>query len=585
MDAARAPRWPLEPDAVASHWLDSGLLYSESSNLLLELQATLLVLLTGFAVGAFAVGANYEITDPKRSIIGESQNAVIASSLKVGKCALLSILPLPSHTGICLHLVNQTSYTRRIGPRTSQLQVFQMYELEWKTALGHPKESAFSWYENDLAFLRLMPPWEVAEGVYSDFSIEVGSKSVFRIPMGPLKMTWEAEFTAYEPPHKFEDIMVRGPFWKWRHEHVFLDTESGSVVDDRVHYQVPFGALGHMFAGRWVRKRLRRMFRARELRLQRDMDRHAKYYDRPRKRILVAGSSGMIGTQLVAFLDTGGHDVWRLVRRPVTIGAKEIPWNPDRGELDASQIEGFDVIIHLGGAGIGDRRWSSKRKKIIRDSRVDSTALLADAVASLDGGPEAFVLASAVGWYGNRADEELTEASTAGEGFLPDVCADWEGAADAVEKSGVRTVYLRSGIVLSPTGGALGKMLLPFKLGIGGAIGGGKQWMPWISLDDEIYAIYHLIMNEESRGPYNLTAPRPVRQEQFAKTLGGILRRPTIAPTPGLAIRLVFGEMGGNLALESQRVLPERLRREDYQFVHEDIEAALRDSMGIWREI
>lgn len=460
-----------------------------------------------------------------------------------------------------------------------------MYELEWKTALDHPKESAFSWYENDLAFLRLMPPWEVAEGVYSDFSIEVGSKSVFRIPMGPLKMTWEAEFTAYEPPHKFEDIMVRGPFWRWRHEHVFLDTERGSVVDDRVRYQVPFGALGHLFAGRWIRKRLRRMFRARELRLQRDMDRHAKYYDRPRKRILIAGSSGMIGTQLVAFLDTGGHDVWRLVRRPITIGAKEISWYPDREELAASQIEGFDVIIHLGGAGIGDRRWSSKRKKIIRDSRVDSTALLADAVASLEERPESFVLASAVGWYGNRADEELTEASAAGEAFLPSVCADWEGAAAAVEKSGIRTVYLRSGIVLSPTGGALGKMLLPFKLGFGGAIGGGKQWMPWISLDDEIYAIYHLIMNEGSSGPYNLTSPNPVRQKQFAKTLGGVLRRPTIAPTPSLAIRLVFGEMGENLALESQRVLPDRLQKEDYQFAHEDLEPALRDSLGIWRGI
>jgi uncharacterized protein (TIGR01777 family) len=293
----------------------------------------------------------------------------------------------------------------------------------------------------------------------------------------------------------------------------------------------------------------------------------------------------MIGTQLVAFLDTGGHDVWRLVRRPTAIGAKEISWYPDRGELDVDKIEGFDVVIHLGGAGIGDKRWSAKRKKIVRDSRVGSTALLADAVASLEKEPGAFVLASAVGWYGNRADEELTEASTAGEGFLPSVCADWEGAADAVEKSGIRTVYLRSGIVLSPTGGALGKMLLPFKLGIGGAIGGGKQWMPWISLDDEIYAIYHLIMNEGSSGPYNLTAPNPVRQKQFAKTMGGVLRRPTLAPTPGLAIRLLFGEMGESLALEGQRVLPERLQREGYQFAHEDLEAALRDSMGIWRSV
>ena len=297
----------------------------------------------------------------------------------------------------------------------------------------------------------------------------------------------------------------------------------------------------------------------------------------------MAGSSGCIGTQLVAFLDTGGHNVWRLVRRPAKQGAKELEWYPERGELDSSILEGFDVVIHLGGVGIGDKRWNKRRKHMIRDSRVNSTKLLANAISSLENKPECFMLASAVGWYGDRADEELTEESSHGEGFLPDVCKEWEAAASAVEGAGIRTVFIRTGIVLSETAGALGKMLLPFKLGAGGPIGGGKQWMSWISLDDEIYAINHLMMNADSKGVYNLTSPNPVIQKGFAKTLGKVLRRPAFAPLPKFIVKILFGEMGEKLTLESQRALPNRLTAEGYQFVHEDLELGLRDTLGLWK--
>ena len=193
------------------------------------------------------------------------------------------------------------------------------------------------------------------------------------------------------------------------------------------------------------------------------------------------------------------------------------------------------------------------------------------------------MLASAVGWYGDRGDEQLTEDSTPGEGFLPDICREWEDAASTVEESGVRTVFLRTGIVLTATAGALGKMLFPFKMGAGGPIGNGKQWMSWISLDDEIYAINHLMMNTDSKGVYNLSAPNPIEQKKFAKTLGRVLRRPAFAPLPRFVVKILFGEMGEKLTLESQRVLPARLTAEGYQFIHEELEMGLRDTLGLWK--
>ena len=365
-----------------------------------------------------------------------------------------------------------------------------MYHYKHETEVEADIDSTFAWFEHEGSFRRLMPPWEVAEEVRADDSLEIGSQRVFRFPMGPLKMTWVAEHTAYNPPQFFSDKMVKGPFWSWKHDHHFAESRGVTTVVDEVSYQVPFGSLGNLadrvLRGMLVKGRISRMFKARELRLKRDMKQHSFFSKGPRKKILVAGSSGMIGTQLVAFLDTGGHDVWRLVRRDTRESSNELYWNPESGELDAAILEGFDAIIHLGGEGIGDKRWSVKRKALIRDSRVDSTRLLSEAIHSLNNKPECFILASAIGWYGSRGEENLTENSAVGEGFLPEVCTKWEQAASKVKDSDVRTVFLRSGIVLAATGGALGKMLLPFRFGAGGPMGGGKQWMSWISLDDEI---------------------------------------------------------------------------------------------------
>jgi hypothetical protein len=461
-----------------------------------------------------------------------------------------------------------------------------------ETVVNADIDTTFAWFEHEGSFRRLMPPWEVAQEVRADDSLEVGSQRVFKFPApgAPfINLTWVAEHTGYDKPNYFADTMVKGPFWKWDHDH-YLKEENGvtTVVDD-VTYSVPFGPLGMLvdkvLGGSLVTGRISSMFKAREFRLKRDLDNHAKFLDMPRKKILVVGSSGLIGTQLVAFLDTGNHEVWRLVRRVADSNKNEISWNPDKGEINAKELEGFDVVIHLGGVGIGDKRWSKKRKAAIRDSRVNSTELLSKTLASLENKPDLFMMASAIGYYGNRGDEELDESSTSGEDgyFLTDVCKAWEDSANPAKNAGIRTVHMRTGIVISAVGGALGKMLLPAKMGGGGPIGSGKQWMSWISMDDQIYSMYHLMMSEGVSGEYNLTAPNPVRQKQFAKDLGRVLRRPAFAPLPGFMMKIMFGEMGARLTLDSQRVLPKNLQDSGYEFIHTDLQSALSDSLGKWR--
>ena len=455
--------------------------------------------------------------------------------------------------------------------------------FEHTTEVENSIDEAFAWHERKGAFRRLMPPWELAEEVRADDNLNEGSQRIFRFPMGPIKMSWVAQHTAYNPPHSFEDIMLKGPFKSWHHIHKFSENDDGkAVIHDQVNYRLPMGFIGNIVAGRMIKKRLTRMFTAREIRLQRDLKRHAEFSSASKKKILVAGSSGLIGRQLVAFLDTGGHDVWRLVRRTAKPNEKELAWSPENGKINPNDLEGFDAVIHLGGAGIGDKRWSKKRMKLIETSRTESTSLLAETIAKLDKKPECFIVSSAVGWYGDRGDELLDENSTPGEGFLPNTCAKWEQACQVAKDAGIRTLNLRTGIVLDATGGALGKMLLPAKLGAGGPIGRGKQWYSWISMDDQIYATHFLLMNDNLEGAFNLVAPNAVTQKTFAKQLGKVLRRPAFVPTPPLGIWLLFGKMGVALTTESTRVNPTKLRDAGYRFEHENLEPALRDCLGIW---
>jgi hypothetical protein len=296
--------------------------------------------------------------------------------------------------------------------------------------------------------------------------------------------------------------------------------------------------------------------------------------------ILITGSTGLIGTALIEALTALDHRITRLARGPLQSREPVVQWNPAAGTLNAGEIEGFDAVVHLAGESIAARRWTAAQKARIRDSRVKGTTLLSETLAKLAKPPKVLVCASAVGYYGNRGDEILREDSTIGSGFLAEICQEWENAADPAKKKGIRVVHLRNGLVLSPKGGALAKMLLPFKLGVGGIIGDGTQYWSWVSLDDVVGAFDHALTNEHLHGAVNLVAPRAVTNREFTKTLGKVLSRPTIFPLPAFAARLALGEMADDLLLSSARVEPVRLLASGYKFKHPELEGALRDLLG-----
>jgi uncharacterized protein len=292
--------------------------------------------------------------------------------------------------------------------------------------------------------------------------------------------------------------------------------------------------------------------------------------------VAITGASGLIGRALSRSLRADGHRVLRFQRGGVTTG-DAIGWDPDAGRIDAPALEGIDAVVHLAGEGIAERRWSDEQKRRILDSRVRGTAALAAAVASRERKPRVLVSGSAVGYYGNRGDEVLTEQRAPGDDFLARVCVAWEAETAPATEAGVRTVLTRTGIVLDAHGGALKQMLLPFKLGVGGRQGSGKQWMSWIALADEVGAIRHAIENDALRGPVNLVAPAPVTNAEFAATLGRVLHRPAFLPTPMLPLKLRYGaELVDALLLAGQRVAPVQLEAAGYRFTFSALEDALR---------
>ena len=289
-------------------------------------------------------------------------------------------------------------------------------------------------------------------------------------------------------------------------------------------------------------------------------------------KILVSGSTGLIGTALLSALRTSGYEVTCLVRGG-TSGKEQIGWDPAR-PLAPESVSGFDAVVHLAGESIVGR-WTDAKKRRIRESRVQGTRNLAAALAAAPQRPQLLISASAIGYYGDRGEETLREDSSSGDGFLPEVCREWEEAAEPVAKAGIRCVQIRIGVVLSASGGALHAMLLPFRMGVGGKMGSGRQWMSWVNIDDLVGAVQHVIKCDMLRGPVNVVAPNPVRNSEFTKVLASVLSRPAIFPMPAFAARLVFGQMGDELLLASQRVEPAKLLTSGYFFKKSDLKTAL----------
>jgi uncharacterized protein len=443
-------------------------------------------------------------------------------------------------------------------------------------------EEAFAWHERPGALERLTPPWEEFEILERrGEGVQPGARVRLRTRNGPLRFCWEAEHRDYEFGRRFTDVASRGPFARWEHAHEFEPLpDGGSVMRDRVEYALPGGALGRALAGGWTRRRMEALFAYRHATTRGDLRFALDHARCGPMRVLVSGASGLVGAALVPFLRTQGHRVLRLVRRAPE-SADEVKWNPDSGRLDLAAADEIDAVVHLAGAGIADARWTAERRREIRDSRVVATRALAETLASLPRPPRVVVGGSAIGFYGDGGDAWLDETSPAGSGFLAELTRAWEAAWAPLDRAGTRRVYLRTGVVLSSRGGALAKLLTPFRLGLGGRVGNGNQWWSWISIDDQLGAIGHALATDSVRGPLNAVAPMPVTSFEFARTLGRVLGRPSALPAPAWALRAALGRgLADEALLASQRARPATLAATGYRFRHEKLEAALRHVLG-----
>jgi uncharacterized protein len=447
-----------------------------------------------------------------------------------------------------------------------------------RSHLPYPPEEVFSWHMRPGAFTRLTPPWMQVREIEREGGIHDGGRILLGIRQGPAELKWEARHTAFEEGRLFQDEQVSGPFGKWIHTHRFLDADDGGcLMEDDVEWAAPLGSAGRAFGEPFIENELERMFAFRHARLRNDLDLHARYGGGGKLTVAVTGSSGLIGKALCSLLETGGHRVLRLVRKgredgiPWTSGGDRwtpVPWRGWTGWCTWRESPSSDFD------GPGRRRRRSSKA-----ARSEPNPF-----------PELWRgwSVSRTSWYRRPArtstgtGDRRSSRRTAGpaRGFLAEVCKAWEAATGLATRAGIRVVRLRTGMVLSPAGGALGTMLLPFKLGLGGRLGSGRQYVSWIDLDDEVGLIYHALSTPGLRGPVNATSPYPVTNATFTDTLGRVLGRPTIIPIPALGVKALFGEMGEALLLEGARILPEKAQGSGYEFRYPALEDSLRFQLG-----
>ncbi|MBC8086721.1 MAG: TIGR01777 family protein [Phycisphaerae bacterium] len=458
-----------------------------------------------------------------------------------------------------------------------------MSPAKFRRALRTPVsvENLFAWHERPGAFLRLSPPWDHATVVEHTGGIRDGARVVLSVPAGPIQTRWVIEHRDYQFNKQFRDILLQGPFARFEHTHSFYaDSATTSSLEDVIEYELPMGAVGALAGGWYADSTLDQVFRYRHAVLLADLERHAQFAQRARMKIAVTGASGFIGSQLCAFLTTGGHTVLRIGRGAVKPGVVDVAWDPEHAVLNPADLEGVDAVIHLAGANIAER-WTDTHKKAIRDSRLQGTTLIAKTIASLARKPAVLLSASAIGIYGDRGDEVLDETSALGTGFLADVGREWEASTAVAEMAGIRVVHMRTGIVQGAAGGALGKQLPFFRAGVGGPLAGGKNWVSPIALDDEIGAMHFCLMQENVRGAVNFVAPHPITNAEYTEALGSVLHRPAMLPVPAFGLYALFGkEMVDSTVLTSLRVRPMVLEREGFQFRHPTIRQILEFELG-----
>jgi uncharacterized protein (TIGR01777 family) len=458
---------------------------------------------------------------------------------------------------------------------------------------GISSNELFAWHIREGAFERLNPPWQQFKVIERKGNIQNNGTVKIKMKIGgPIHTTWLVKHSDYVEGKQFKDSQIKGLFSSWTHTHLFNSLElSSCILDDHIEYSLPGGTVSEIIASPLINKKLNQMFGYRHLLTRNDLRVHAtankiRGNDRP-MTIGITGSSGFLGSSLIPFLTTGGHRVIRFVRHPTRDNdfnlknVKSVQWNPSSASLDDKiDNENIDAVVNLAGENIFGR-WTREKKKRIFDSRVNTTRSLCKLLSSLDKPPKVLVSASATGYYGDRGDEMLTEESQSSIGFLSDVCRNWEKSTQIAKESGIRVVNLRIGIVLSSSGGMLSKILPLVKLGLGGRIGNGNQYMSWIGLDDLLGLIVYTIADESISGPVNAVSPNPVTNADFTTTLGKVLSRPTIFSIPESMIKLALGEELANAAiLLSSRVFPGHLIKIGYQFRFSDLESVLRHTLG-----
>ena len=442
-----------------------------------------------------------------------------------------------------------------------------------------PAEELFEWHVRPGAFERLVAPWQRVKVVERHGGIADGSRLVLKVQAGPLRGTWVAEHHDVVPGRQFADRQVTGPSGPGTT--LTASSPTGTTpASSRTTSSTscPGAARGGCWAAAPRGPSSSDVFRFRHERTRNDLERHKETRETPRLRVAITGASGLIGRNLAAFLSAGGHEVVRVVRRRPA-GEGEVFWDPAAGEIDAAGLEGLDAVVHTAGESIAGV-WTASKKDAILRSRIDGTSLLARTLAGLEKKPRVLVSAAGVGWYGGRGDEELSEDSAPGEGFLADVGVQWERTLDPAREAGIRVVTTRQGIVMTAAGGVLPLVLPVFRLGLGARVGAGEQWFPWISLDDLLGVMLTALADESLSGPVNAVAPGLVTNAVFTEILGRVLRRPTVLAAPRAAVEKAGGQMARELLLDSMRVLPAKLEERSFRFLFPDLEGALRFELG-----
>ncbi|PIE63121.1 MAG: TIGR01777 family protein [Desulfobacter postgatei] len=448
-----------------------------------------------------------------------------------------------------------------------------------KTQIDASAADLFAWHAREGAINRLTPPWAPLQQISrKGKGIDKGVQVKFKIRVMGIPMIWEAQHIEYEENRMFRDRQVKGPFGLWEHTHHFHKVaENRTIMEDQVKFKLPMEPFSLPFYG-YAMKELERIFSYRHQVLKADMEKRVGKIKQ--QRILISGASGTIGQALVPFLRTCGHEVIRLVRDPNTDAPDTLYWDPYQNILDLGAAGPIDAVINLNGVDITRGTWTDKQKKRIIDSRVIPTQVLVEKMGAMADPPATFISSSAIGLYGEGADRKLTEGTPKGDSFISEVCHQWETASLGAERRGIRTIQLRIGVVMTPAGGALKRMFLPFALGLGIRFSQGRQYMSWISMEDVLAGILHLLEKEDIHGPVNLTAPVPEINKAFSQTLGRVLSRPVFLVMPAPVITSLWGDMGKETMLTSARVIPLKLLDSGYQFTHATLEPALRHLLG-----